>query len=270
MQYFGKLLFKQAIPIYDTGIHTGSYHTIPVDINHHLYDELLATAYDYGIRGRPYYYQESGNPPYNTRISGSLKEIWLRRSVLEKLSAVNKLLHPLGMEVFLLDGYRSIETQRGLWTYFEDFFTHHMPGQSDKRIRLEVLKFVSNPQAFREDNENTWPGHTSGAAVDLALCDSRTGNFLDMGAHFDQMDHTAHTGYYERELAAGRIPDNHPPLIHRRILYNAMRYAGFVNYPLEYWHFDWGNQMYIANYPKAEANCPNAAWYGYCQPPART
>ena len=38
---------------------------------------------------------------------------------------------------------------------------------------------------------------------------------------------------------------------------------GFVNYPAEYWHFDFGNQMYVLN-ARALGRRYDAAWYGYC------
>ena len=245
----------------------GGYHAVAVDENHHLYREGLAPAVAYGLRSQSYYHQPADNPPYNVRLEGSLESVWLRHSVLQKLVHVNTLLRPTGLEVFLWDGYRSIETQHGLWAFFSHLFASQMNGQPAADIRAQVLKFVSDPQTFKKDDKRTWPGHTSGAAVDLTLCEIKTGHLVDMGAHFDQMDATAHSDHFERELAAGQIPGDHPPLIYRRILHAAMHRAGFVNYPLEYWHFDWGNQMFVSNLAASNPGGPRAAWYGYCAPP---
>ena len=118
------------------------------------------------------------------------------------------------------------------------------PSYNDAEVYDEVIKYVSDPMKFREDDPSTWPTHMTGASVDLTIKNAQSHDLLDMGAHFDQMDASAHSDYFENLLAKGSIKENDPRLINRRLLYFVMKEAGFTNYPLEYWHFDWGNQMY--------------------------
>lgn len=87
-----------------------------------------------------------------------------------------------------------------------------------------------------------------------------------MGAAFDDLNAISHTDHLERELIAGRIEHDNPALLNRRLLYWVMRHVGFTNYPSEYWHFDFGNQMYIFN-RQLESEALGSAWYGYCPPP---
>ncbi len=73
-------------------------------------------------------------------------------------------------------------------------------------------------------------GHSRGATVDLGLLDCRQGacRALDMGTGFDFFDASAHTDTPAID-ATQRA--------HRRQLLKAMAARGFVNYPMEWWHF---------------------------------
>jgi hypothetical protein len=39
--------------------------------------------------------------------------------------------------------------------------------------------------------------------------------------------------------------------------------AGFANYPFEYWHFDYGDRLYVVNAAAAGHPTPRAAFYPY-------
>jgi hypothetical protein len=48
-----------------------------------------------------------------------------------------------------------------------------------------------------------------------------------------------------------------------------MREAGFTNYINEWWHFDWGDQLYVLTLDlMGEPLQSGAAWYGYTEPEA--
>jgi len=85
------------------------------------------------------------------------------------------------------------------------------------------------------------------------------------------MSERAASDYYERALETGEVVPDDPRLLHRRLLHWAMCAEGFVNYPPEFWHFGWGNQMYLRNLAANTAalggDAPRAAWYGYACPP---
>jgi D-alanyl-D-alanine dipeptidase len=67
---------------------------------------------------------------------------------------------------------------------------------------------------------------------------------------------------------AKEIAEDDPPLVLRRLLHWAMAQEGFINNPFEYWHFDYGDQMYVL-YAKLlnKPDVPAAAWYGYVDSP---
>src|SRR5579864_6914130 len=70
-----------------------------------LYDEALCEARDVGLAGENFYHSER-NPPYWRRIEGSIPQLWLRRSVGEKLARVNARASAVGLELYLFDAWR--------------------------------------------------------------------------------------------------------------------------------------------------------------------
>jgi zinc D-Ala-D-Ala dipeptidase len=77
--------------------------------------------------------------------------------------------------------------------------------------------------------------HCYGHTVDLVLTDI-AGNELDHGACFDFMDVLSHL-----DVTATQIGE--PALLNRVILAEAMQKFGFLTYPFEYWHFNFGNKL---------------------------
>jgi D-alanyl-D-alanine dipeptidase len=193
--------------------------------------------------------------------------LWARRSVAEKLVRVNRAVQPWGYRLFIWDAYRPVACQRGLWAFFWAQARAEMPGADDAAIRARVLTFVSDPSGFDPDDPASAPTHATGAAIDLTLQHIETGTLAEMGAGFDEMSERAASDHYERALQRGEIGPADPRLRHRRLLHAAMRADGLVNYPPEFWHFDWGNQMYIRNLAAMGGDAPRAAWYGYVRPP---
>lgn len=256
------------IPILDLTLDAGGYGEVPVDQSHPLYHEPLVELRRLGLAGESYYARTDGaNPPYGQTIDGHLQELWCRKSVAEKLAKVNARLEKTGFELYVLDAYRPIECQRGLWFFFSRKAALELPDASPGERRAHVLRFVSDPSQFDAADSRTWPTHTTGAAVDLTLRHRDTGRLAEMGAGFDEMSETSNSDYFERALAQGKIARDDERVRNRRILHAAMRAEGFVNYPPEFWHFDWGNQMFIRNLRAIGGDAPRSAWYGYVASP---
>ena len=78
-------------------------------------------------------------------------------------------------------------------------------------------------------------GHTTGGAVDVILL--HHGEEVDCGGRY--LTFTSATPTWSRDLSQNQ---QHC----RFMLYKAMTDAGFVNYPLEWWHFCYGDKMYAA------------------------
>jgi zinc D-Ala-D-Ala dipeptidase len=234
------------IPDIAQSLDTAHYRHIRVDLDSPYNSEPLVRLQDYRIATHSYYNVSDGtNPPYCQQIDGSISSVLARRSVAEMLARVNIRLDLLGLELLVWDAYRPLATQKGIW----DFFWHDIKAKnaslSEEAIYNIMIGYVSDPNSFDPDDSTTWPTHMTGASVDLTLRRKNDLRILDMGSEFDQMDETAHTAYFERLHSMGVIRDDDIRLKGRRLLYSAMAEEGFTNYPLEYWHFDWGNQMHF-------------------------
>lgn len=249
-----------AIPAPKRFYNATSYRNIPIDLHDSRAAEPLVKYADYGIACESFYARRDGhNWPYNEPITGATRDVWGRSTLAQKLLQVNEFLRSFNAEVLVVDGYRPITCQQGLWDFFSRQAEWKMPQASPEEKLDFVRTYVSDPQGFDPADETSWPIHVTGGAVDLLLKKHKGQDLLDMGARFDEMSQVAATAYFEGELKTGRIAADDPRLLHRRLLYAAMTHAGFTNYPNEFWHYDYGDQMYVMY----AAETPAAAWYGY-------
>ena len=257
------------VPITSLQMFSSPYSEIPIDRNDPRGREPLIPLESVGVAFESYYAKTDGkNPPFGRSIEGSRQDIWLRKSVAEKLARVNELLRPFEAELFVLDGHRSVACQQGLWDFFYSKAKQQNPSGSEQEHRIYARQFIVDPVNFDEGDSRTWPAHTNGAAVDLTLRDSVTRELLDMGANFEE-DIEANVGdYFERQLAAGHIDGNDVRLQNRRLLNWAMTREGLLNETAKvFWHYDWGNQIYVRASRAFLPDPPKAAWYGYIESP---
>ena len=82
----------------------------------------------------------------------------------------------------------------------------------------------------------TPPPHLTGGTVDLTL--TLDGTPLALGTGFDDFTPEAYTESLEQTPGASREL--------RRLLYRAMRDAGFVVLHCEWWHFEYGTRRWAA------------------------
>lgn len=255
------------IPMSDGYLDARNYHLVKMDASDPRGAEALIDIGEHGISVLPYYYVSDGsNAPYSQRIDGSLPRMWCREGLLPMLRSANQQLSAFGCELVVYDAYRPIATQKGLWAWALEKVRKDHPTLSDPELEALTSQYSSDPRRFDPEDATTWPAHSSGASIDVMLRSLDTGQELDLGAAFDDLSPVAHTDQLEHALNLGHIGHDNTALLNRRLLYWTMTEAGFENYPSEFWHFDFGNQMYVLN---AQAKNPTLtrAWYGYCLPP---
>jgi D-alanyl-D-alanine dipeptidase len=257
------------IPIIEHSSYAGVYYRIPFDRADPRFEEPMIKLESVGIAFESYHARTDGrNWPYNAPVNGARKDTWLRRTVAGKLAGVNDRLRPYGVEVLVLDGYRTIACQRGMWEFFYGDAQRKLPNGCHEDWRNDALEHAVDPSNFDANDSATWPVHATGAAVDLTLRDIATAEVLDLGGQFEDINDVAATDYYERQLAAGRLAiDDEPKLWRRRLLHWAMNVEDFLNDPFVFWHYDWGSQLYVKMRRALFTNAPAAAWYGYVVPP---
>lgn len=247
------------IPIFDSPPTTADLAAIGIDADDPRAHEKLLDIGAAGVPGRNYYARtDCRNLPYNAPIQGAIDRLLARESVVRMLVQAHRGLAPYGLGLYVLDAYRPVETQRGIWNFFRARIAASDPAASAAAIDAETKRYVSHPGSA---GDSVGPLHASGGAVDLWLIDLKTGEPLEFGAGFDEMNAVCQTDHFERLLAAGQVAADDPPLCNRRILYWSMREVGFTNYPYEYWHYDYGDRMYALCARMLGETAVTRAWY---------
>ena len=224
---------------------TSLYRTIEVDAGSPLGHDPLVILTRVGVSCDAYYARTDGlNPPYRRRIPGSTPVLRSRREVARRLKRVNSSLKAMGLELLVLDAHRSLECQRGLWKYFRSQATRRLPNASAAQREQYALRYCSDPRHFSATDSTTWPVHLTGGAVDLTL--RRLGGAREpvyMGSIFDESSVVSDTDYFERRM---KTESDHVARTNRRILFWSMTGQGFTNLASEWWHYDWGTQLWAA------------------------
>jgi D-alanyl-D-alanine dipeptidase/CubicO group peptidase (beta-lactamase class C family) len=140
-----------------------------------------------------------GTPVYDTPAA------MLQRPAAEALLAAHRSLAPHGLGLCVFDGYRP-------W-------------------RVTKLFWEATPPALREFVADPANGsrHNRGCAVDVGLCDLRTGQLVDMPSDFDEFTDRAHADH-----PGGTARQRW----YRELLRAAMEPHGFSVFESEWWHFD--------------------------------
>lgn len=149
--------------------------------------------------------------------------MYCRKSVAEKLQKVASELGQKGLGLYIYESYRSPEEQ--LRRQKES--AHLFQGSS--------LSEHESQRWIRLSTAGVGGGHQTGGAVDLTLC-NKDGIPLDMGSNYPVK--------CPEMITSSKLS---PEINSRRaLLCNAMKREGFVNYPGEWWHFAFGDQMWAA------------------------
>lgn len=188
---------------------------------------------------------------YKMGIPNALPECHVRIGVyLRLLKAAEQL--PDGITLLILDGWRPYAVQQYLYDTLYNALSTKLVNKNELELENLTREFVSLPSTAI-----TAPSpHLTGGSVDVALVDKQ-GLILDMGTQFDEASPLSHTHAFE-EIAA---PNQQQKIVieNRRLLYGVMTSVGFTNLPSEWWHFDFGNQLW-AWYSGADS-----AMYGVAQ-----
>jgi D-alanyl-D-alanine dipeptidase len=137
-----------------------------------------------------------------------------RADVHDRIIEVERYL-PNGFGLVVLDGWRDLTEQQMLREFYEK------QGLADGYVAS------TDSGAIR-------PPHTIGGALDVTL--SYKGVPLALGTDFDSFNEEAHYAAFEdRDSLVRRL---------RRLLASAMLTSGFVPYPLEWWHWSYGDEVW--------------------------
>ena len=250
-----KKLFN--LPIPDLSVQTKlkrNYRAYPIDHNHKLYNEKCENIIDHGIKGKNYY-NHNQNPPYYQKIPKSIPELYLRQTVLKKITTINKLLQKFNLELYFFDCYRPIEVQN----YMHDkwvpcYLKLQHPNWSKIKILSETNKYwAKGSQSSQQINPDSPPPHSTGGAFDVTI-QKNTGDHLYMGSIFDDPSSISNTNYFEKMSQKRDLTTSETEALkNRRLLYHIMVKHGFCSNPAEWWHFSYGDQMWAKSQGKPKA-----------------
>lgn len=166
---------------------------------------------------------------YFYRGFSSSSRQYLREGVAEKLVRVQEKLD--GYRFKIWDPWRSRAVQDAVYQgYWNELNVEH-PDWTGERLRAEVGAFVTlatDPLRI--------PPHATGGAVDLTLVDQQ-GRELDMGTGFDHFG--PESGYaFEADDWRPQVRE------HRKLLRESLITSGFRADDEEWWHFDYGTQLW--------------------------
>ncbi|MEV0647688.1 M15 family metallopeptidase [Phytomonospora sp. NPDC050363] len=152
----------------------------------------------------------------------------LREGVLDRLLSAQRSL-PDGLRLLIVEAYRPPHLQRKYFESYRDELRDTYPDWDEDRLHVEASKYVSPPEVAP---------HGTGGTVDLTLCTAE-GVELDMGtAVNDSPEASANACFTESPSVVGEARRN------RDLLSAALRGAGMVNYPTEWWHWSHGDRYW--------------------------
>jgi D-alanyl-D-alanine dipeptidase len=192
--------------------------------------EPLVDLADCGFAVEPVY--------YNKGLSDT-PMIYLRKTLVERLSAVSQELAPLNFKIW--DGWRPREVQHKVYMRYWKAIAAEHPDWTEAQLHEQAGIFVTSAT-----DPNRIPYHSTGGSVDLTLVDE-SGVEIDMGTGFDHFGPEAAALHYEKDNTNQKIRDN------RRILREALTMFEFRYDEDEWWHFDYGNQIWAAVMGKPKA-----------------
>lgn len=168
------------------------------------------------------------------------KDMYLRKTVADKLVIPQKTFD--GQYRFKIwDGYRPRQVQNNVYQKFWNDLKQAHPDWTDEHLDKEVGLYVTIAT-----DPNRIPPHSTGGSVDLTLAD-QNGKELDMGTAFDHFGPEAHPLYYEENDKNETVRQN------RRFLCENLTTSGFRNSADEWWHFDYGNQVWAVSKGESRA-----------------
>ncbi len=227
---------------------TKPYSAVPIE---DCQDPLVPIQGDYLVKVDPHPYAALGAP------YGAFSPFFLRQGVLTRLQGAAAALQDRypGWAIVVYDAYRPIPVQR--------FMVHHtfdglaverqvdgptLRGLPEDPIAQEIWAQVHQFWALPSADPATPPPHSTGAAIDITLCDER-GEPVDMGCPIDECSPRSFPNYF----ATATLPQERAAHRHRLLLLDLLESQGFAQHPNEWWHFSWGDQLWAWQRQQATA-----------------
>jgi len=171
---------------------------------------------------------ECGEPLVRLPRSFGPARALVRAGVAERLRCAQADL-PAGRSIRVVEGHRSMVDQAAIVARYEAEVRAAHPDASVAEVHRLTSRFVAPVPVAP---------HVAGAAVDLTLVD-RHGRELDLGTPIDATpEQSRGRCYFDADDISAEARR------HRVVLARALRTAGLVNYPTEWWHWSFGDRYW--------------------------
>jgi zinc D-Ala-D-Ala dipeptidase len=225
---------------------TDEYQRVSIDASSAAHAEPLLKLASSGVAWQAFLARQDGmNAPLYRALPEALTQVYVRQGVLDRLLLVNQILEAYGAELLVLNGFRTVSEQMGLWRFFLAEAASALPGQPEQDQISFALRYCSDPSRFKADDSASWPTHATGGSVDVTLREKASGNPLYLGGIYLDASGKSETRCFERNQLDSM--SDREARRNRRLLFWAMSACGFVNYLFEWWHYDWLTQAGIMN-----------------------
>lgn len=219
-------------------------------------EEMLVRADQFGLAGISYYARKNdflGEP-----INGAHPEVWVRRTVAQKLAAINELLKndpaikahfKKPVHLWINEGFRDIRVQNYVHdVWFPHWYEKHHSNENKKAMETARSKFIARGTSPGQDVDPlSPPPHYTGGAVDVRI-EYLDGSPVEFGHIKGKPGETNLTDYYEQISANALTDKERAARDNRRLLYWLLHRQRFANNPNEWWHFSLGDQMWARLY----------------------
>ena len=152
---------------------------------------------------------------------------YIRESVTKRLCKAQRFL-PKDYHLMIWEGHRPLKVQKNMYSDLYNKLKNKHPNCTKEKLKQETDKFVAPIEIV--------PPHSTGGAVDLTII-GPNGKQLDMGTKLDTFTKKSHT--YSKEISKQTMTN-------RKLLIKVMTKAGFINYPIEWWHWSYGDRYWAA------------------------
>jgi D-alanyl-D-alanine dipeptidase len=176
---------------------------------------------------------------------GAKSPFLVRQTVLERLHQAQAYLQKQrpGWRLQVFDAYRPLGVQQFMVDYTFQTLAAKAGLEASTMTEAErqgILERVYEFWAAPLIDPATPPPHSTGAAIDLTLVDE-LGNPIEMGSAIDELSPRSYPNYFATSVDI----EEQRYHAHRQFLYESMEAAGFLRHPQEWWHFSYGDQMWV-------------------------
>ncbi|NJR68824.1 MAG: D-alanyl-D-alanine dipeptidase [Synechococcales cyanobacterium CRU_2_2] len=237
------------------------YQTIPIQ---DCGEPLVAIPLDVFERVDPHPYLAVGAP------YGDRSPFFVRQGILTRLHQAQQNLQRSQPDwrIQIFDAYRPVAVQRYMvnYTFEQERLAQGLGAKLTPESETELWTQVHTFWAIPSDDPATPPPHSTGAAVDVTLI-NQLGQVIDMGSPIDAISERSYPNYFASQASVSRTAEQvleaqrfHQ---HREILRLTMESAGFLRHPREWWHFSFGDQVWVwleqGGVPEMKAEWPAGA-----------